>query len=146
MGRPSEFTQKIADAICERLIDGASLRTICDADDMPVRSTVRKWRDKHKEFDAQYTRARQIGLEALADDLLHLADTIAMGRTVEEGPKGTTIRTGDMIERARLKVDTRKWYLSKLAPKIYGDRSTVDVNVNDKTVARLAAGRKRVGG
>jgi hypothetical protein len=34
------------------------------------------------------------------------------------------------VQRARLKVDTRKWLLSKLQPKKYGDK--LDMNVAGK--------------
>lgn len=142
----SEYSQKIADAICERLLDGESLRTICSSPGMPARGTVFKWRGLHKSFEAQYVRAKQLGLEALADDLMHVARTTQEGETRKDTLYDTEITKADMLGHRRLVVDTAKWYLSKLAPKIYGDRSTVDVNVNDKTVARLAAGRKRTGG
>lgn len=145
LGRPSSYTPEVAAKICEGLREGKSLITLCSEEGMPARGTVHRWLDEHADFQAAYTRARTKGLEALADDLIHIANTPMEGISTETTLAERKIIKRDMIEHRKLQIDTRKWYLSKLAPKIYGDKSTVDVNVNDKTVARLAAGRKRAG-
>ena len=49
----------------------------------------------------------------MADACLAIADEVA------------TAETSEAVNAARLRVDTRKWYLSKLAPKRYGDRAQV---------------------
>lgn len=146
MGRPTDFTPELAAKILNRLRDGDSLRTICAEEDMPGRTTIWDWRESNEQFATQYARARQAGLEALADDLLHIADTPEEGVKTKETLFGIETTTGDMLDHRKLQVDTRKWYLSKLAPKIYGDKSTVDVNLKGDVVSRLQAGRKRAGG
>lgn len=104
-GRPSDYTEVLAARICERLAGGESLRAICEDDDMPAESTVRGWAvDDRGGFYAQYTRARDIGLDNMADHVIDIADT------AEDAAKG------------RLRFDARRWYLSKLAPKRYGER------------------------
>ena len=42
--------------------------------------------------------------------------------TTTKADGSTETKDGDMIERARRQVDSRKWLLSKLAPKKYGDK------------------------
>jgi len=104
-GRPSLFTQAIADEICERLANGESLLRICDDDHMPAESTVRLWVvDDREGFSAQYTRSRDIGLDMRAD---------RMEQKLMSEPD---------TQRARLLFDHDRWYLSKLAPKRYGDK------------------------
>lgn len=103
-GRPSKFTQELADRICERLAAGETLRAICRGDDMPPESTVRTWALDNEAFYAQYARAREVGYAGLADELTEIADS-----------------DGDPA-RDRLRVDTRKWLLSKALPKVYGDK------------------------
>ncbi len=103
-GRPSEYTQEIADVICERIAEGDSLRTICLGDDMPNRATVFRWLGKYAEFSDQYARARDAQADAYADDVVYIADT-------EKDP-----------QLARVRVDARKWTASKLKPKKYGDQ------------------------
>ena len=105
-GRPSVYTPEIAEKICERLSQGESLKSICRDEEMPADSTVRQWAiDDHEGFSAHYARARDGYLDHMADETLVISDD----------------SEGD-VARDRLRVDTRKWYLSKLAPKRYGDR------------------------
>ena len=123
------FSQPIADLICERLAGGESLRSICADKGMPHESTVRMWaRDDVQGFSTQYTRAREIGYDCLAEEALHIADTPVIGVKTKTNEKGE-IETveGDMIEHRRLQVDMRKWMLSKMLPKRYGDKVTTEL-------------------
>jgi hypothetical protein len=126
-GRPSLYTPELAQRICERIAEGESLRSICREDDMPAEPTVRSWAiNDLNGFSAQYTKARDIALDLMADDLIEIADTPQPGVKTKTNEKGETETTeGDMIEHRRLRVDVRKWYLSKLAPKRYGDKLAV---------------------
>lgn len=122
-GRPSKFTKAIATRICERLAAGETLRSVCRLSSMPAESTVRAWAlDDLHGFSAQYARAREIGYHGLFDEMLEIADTTQEGVKTVQKMNGTETTTGDMIEHRRLRVDTRKWMLSKALPKIYGDK------------------------
>lgn len=123
-GRSTTFTQQVADYVCQELAKGRSLRRICaDDENMPDESTVRAWAVRDESgFHPQYTRARDVGLDAMADELLDICDTPEIGRRTVHRDSGTEIIEADMIEHRRLKIDTRKWYLSKLAPKRYGQQ------------------------
>lgn len=127
-GRPCEFNQEVADKICERLADGVSLRTICDAEDMPNRATVFRWLGKYKEFSDQYACAREAQADALFDEVIDIADDSRndwMESADEEGGIGYKLN-GENIQRARLRVDARKWMAGKLRPKKYGDRQEIE--------------------
>lgn len=120
MARPSRYTLKMADEICERLADGESLRKICLSDHMPNRATVFRWLHLHSSFRDQYARAREAQADALADEILDIADDgLNDSYEDEDGNKRTD---HDVIARSRLRVDARKWIASKLKPKVYGDR------------------------
>jgi hypothetical protein len=122
-GPPTIFTQPIAEQICGDLASGKSLRRICSDQGMPAESTVRLWVINDTEgFAAQYARARDIGLDCLADEILDIADTHEMGTVVTEDEDGRKVVTGDMVKHRQLRIDARKWYLCKLAPKKYGDK------------------------
>jgi hypothetical protein len=115
MGRPTDFTSELADAICAKLAMGDSLRSICLSDDMPDESTVRGWAmDNREGFFPQYTRARDIGLDCRAD------------RLIEEARSATDAGLG------RLRFDADRWYLSKLASKRYGDKIDVTGELTHK--------------
>lgn len=124
--RTSTFTQEVADAICAELAEGKSLNEACKAEGMPAESTVRAWAlDDVEGFSAKYTRARAIGYERLADEILSISDTTQPGVKTKVNEKGEVETTeGDMIEHRRLRVDSRKWMLAKMLPKVYGDKVT----------------------
>ncbi|MCO8017510.1 hypothetical protein NI456_01430 [Brevundimonas diminuta] len=118
MPRPLEFNEAVADAICERLADGESLRSICRDDEMPAKSTVFKWLGLIPAFADQYARARETQADSLADDIVDIADD----KKLEPNDK-------------RVRIDARKWLAGKLRPKAYGDK--VAVVGGDKTDAPI---------
>lgn len=133
MARPSGYTKTIASAICARIADGESLRKICLDADMPGRRTVLDWLDDdaHADFRAKYARAREAQADFHADEIIEIADISRIGKKITTKADGTEeIVTADMVERARLQIDARKWYAAKLAPKKYGDRQAIDVTDN----------------
>lgn len=145
MGRPSEFTQAIADTICERIAEGESLRAICLDDDMPNKATVFRWLAADKAFSDQYARAREAQADALADEIVYIADTPQIGQVSVSKATGLEVTEADMIAHRRLQVDARKWMAGKLAPKKYGDKQEIDLNVTDALADRLARARLRNG-
>ncbi|WP_325051859.1 terminase small subunit-like protein [Sinorhizobium meliloti] len=124
MAGQSQWGQQTRDDILDKLSIGKSLREICNAEGMPSESLVRKWVMQDEDFGAQYARAREAGMEALADEILQIADS--QEGDVLKNEDGREIVNHDAIQRARLRVDTRKWLMSKIAPKKYGDR--LDLN------------------
>lgn len=119
MGRPSSFTQEIADLICERLADGESLRSICSGENMPSRTTVFRWLPENQTFRDQYARAREAQADLLADEILEIADDSAGDKIKLHGIE---VLNSEYVQRSRLRIDARKWIASKLAPKKYGDK------------------------
>lgn len=117
------YSPETRQAILARLAEGESLRRICGDEGMPSESAVRAWALDDPEFGAQYARAREVGYDKLAEELMEIADTPTLGviRTVK--PDGTVEeKQADMIEHRRLQVDARKWMLARMLPKKYGDK------------------------
>ena len=110
-GRPSTYSRALADAICKRLAEGESLRAISREEGMPRAPTFVLWVSKDKALAEQYAQARDSANDLMAEEILEIAD----------------IGTGD-ARRDRLRFDARRWYLSKLAPKRYGDRLMTEVS------------------
>lgn len=130
MGRHSEFTQEIANKICNRLADGESLRTICKDEDMPSRETVRLWLadERYKSFLGQYARAREEQADHYFEESIDIADNGSNDWMEQNDPENPGFRlNGEHVQRSRLRVDIRKWAASKLAPKKYGDK--LDMNL-----------------
>lgn len=123
-GRPTKYTQELADEICEGITLGNSIRTVCKPEHMPAISTFYKWIRTNEQFAKQYARATEERTEAMAEDLLDIADNGANDYMDTED--GKTQYNGDAIQRAKLRVDTRKWLMAKMKPKKYGDKLEVD--------------------
>lgn len=123
MGRPSLYTDAIADEICRRLAEGEALREICRSEGYPSEAAVRSWAiDDLHGFGARYARAREIGYDVIAEGILELADTALIGTKSVSKPTGVETTEGDNVDRSRLQIDARKWLLSKMLPKKYGDK------------------------
>jgi hypothetical protein len=121
MSKPDvRFSQAIFDTICERLSNGESLRGICRDDGMPQVSTVWRWMVDNEERRNQYMRAREEQADTLADEIVAIADNATDAQI------------------ARLQVDARKWFASKVAPKKYGDKTDITSNGNTIAVAPIA--------
>jgi hypothetical protein len=105
-GRPSSYSDELAAEICRQLAEGASLRAICEAPEMPHRDTVRTWLLNNEAFRDAYTVAREAQAEHFADQIIEIVDT------------------EPDANRARVRMDARKWVAGKLAPKKYGERVT----------------------
>lgn len=131
MGRPTTFTQAVADAIAARVADGEPLRRILrTTKGMPPWRTVFHWIEDRPEFAAQMEKARAMGYDAIAEEALEIADTPHVGITEtdkvgKDGPY-TEVRRGDMIEHRRLQVDTRLKLLAKWHWKKYGDKQHLE--------------------
>lgn len=108
MTKPAFFTPELADAICNRIADGRSLRSVCQDDDMPSRESVRRWLKEREDFRALYAEAHHERVDAMFEDMLAIADD----------------RTIDWQER-KVMIAARQWAMSKVAPKKYGDRVEV---------------------
>lgn len=128
-GRPSSYTQEMANTICELIADGQSLRSICQADDMPAKSTVFKWLTQNKDFADQYARARETQADAIFDEILSISDEKTVALEYGEGDEKAVVEVAldsVAVQRNRLRVDARKWMAGKLRPKVYGDKQTLE--------------------
>lgn len=129
MARPSNYTTEQADDICEHIAGGKSLVSWCAEDGRPNYTTVMRWIQQQPEFRNKYAGAREAQADYLAEEIVQISDD-GLNDTyeTEDGPRTNQ----DVIARSRLRVDARKWYASKLAPKKYGDKveTTLTGNVD----------------
>lgn len=133
VGRPSTFDPKTADIIAKRMADGESLRAICRDDGMPAESTVRGWHVNNTEgFGGLYERASAARVDFWAEELIEIADDGTNDWMTRKAKGGEDIEVVDAehIQRSRLRVDTRKWLMSKMAPKKYGDKLAIGGDEN----------------
>ena len=140
IGRPTKFTRKLADDICAGLAVGLSVRTVLDVANpdnkrMPAMSTFFKWLRLYPEFAEQYARAKQESADAMAEEILDIADDGRNDWMEKHDKDGNLIGymlNGEHVQRSRLRVDTRKFLMAKMKPKVYGDR--VDITSKDEKI------------
>jgi len=93
---------------------GLSAFKACEAASVP-HSTFLEWIRDDEELANSYARAREDLIERIANEVLELSDA-----DVGLQPDGK--KDWAAVQKHKLQVDTRKWLLSKLAPKKYGDK------------------------
>ena len=137
IGRPTTYSERVSNAICKRLMMQESLKSICADPRMPCVGTVAGWLSRNKDFRERYYDARRVAAE------LHVDDVFEEVRNTENDWEQTFDKNGDpngwkpnhdAIQRSRLKVDTIKWYASKLIPRMYGD----NINIEHEVTGDLA--------
>lgn len=146
-GRPTDYTPEIAESICEHIANGRSLVTYCKENDVHY-STVMRWLSSNDAFRDNYARAREDQANFIAEEILRISDDGLNDTYTDEN--GNVVVNQDVIARSRLRVDSRKWYASKLLPKKYGDKIQTEhsgemtvrakTDVSDDELANIAAG------
>lgn len=128
-GRPSTYSLEAAVIICTEISTSAkSLKTICMEDEfLPDVATVYRWLASNDEFCELYARAQDARADYLAEEILEIADDSSQDTIKMDLGDGLEIEkeNREWINRAKLRVDARKWVASKLKPKKYGDRLDV---------------------
>jgi hypothetical protein len=116
--RPTEYTEEIGDTICDRIVDGESLRTICADAGMPDPATVSGWFSSHPKFRYAYELARAFQAEGLMDESLDIIDDTSgyLVERVQANGKVVVVWDRKQLPRCRLRIDVRKWVVDQLPP------------------------------
>jgi terminase small subunit-like protein len=108
---------------------GRTLTDICRDPDMPHVRSVHNWIAEDRDgFAKRYKKARDIGCDTMADDMVDIADDRSYDWIVRTNKDGTTeaMLDPERVSKARLRFEARRWRLSKMLPRTYGDR--LDLN------------------
>lgn len=113
-GRPSKYSWALVEELCKEIALGKSLKTVTAPEGMPSISMVYRWLREHDEFRELYESSKEDAADLLAEEILEIADD----------------ESGD-TQRARLRVDARKWVAAKLKPKRFGDFQRNEITGKD---------------
>ncbi len=109
--------QAIKDEICDRIAAGETLTAICEDVHMPKTSAISTWRKNDDQFEKHYLIARDCQSDRLRDELIDISDN-----TADQDVKyGSTV-----VQRDKLRAETRKWLLSKELAHKYGEKMNVE--------------------
>jgi len=125
------YTREIENEICARLATGETLNAICRSPGFPTSQAVKLWvlEDKPPGIASRYARARQLGYETWADEVIELSDDTAY--------RDMPDIANAVVAQQRLAIDSRKWMLSKVLPKMFGDRLEVSGDPDAPLVTRI---------
>ena len=111
----------IFEYVCQEIEKGRALRKVLKDENMPSTSTFYQWLDNDEVKAKQYARATEVRADIIFDDILAIADENTNDTSINEN--GIEVVNNDVIQRSRLRIDARKWVLSKLNPKKFGDKT-----------------------
>lgn len=123
--------EAVMEIICDRLATSSDgLRKIIseghEGYKLPALSAVCRWLNEDDALREQYAHAKAAQMDFMAEEILDIADASELDMV--ESPSGDMKLDGEHVQRSRLRVDTRKWLMAKLAPKKYGDKQELNVS------------------
>ena len=136
VGRPSRYSEDVMDELCERLSKGEPMAAICRDEHMPAVPTINLWRSKDPAIDSRVARARDDGFDALALDCLNIADD--NGRDLRVLANGSVVTDSDVVQRSKLRIETRLKLLACWDPKRYGNKVDVTSGGNPVPAPMIA--------
>ena len=131
---PGHFDLDTFNTIIHRIRSGEGLIGICR--DMGFhRGRFYEWLDISEKDDPpscmlgladRYARACELRAIAQAEELIDISDDAK--KDIVVGDDGKISVDWEVVNRAKLRIDTRKWLMSKMLPKKYGtqDRSPIE--------------------
>ena len=121
--RQGKRTPEIEERIIDGLSNGIALRVLCRQDDIPSWRTVYDWMNADASFASRVAYARDLGFEALAEDILNIADD--------------TPAVSENVQLSKMRIDTRLKLLACWSPKRYGNKQTVDVGNKENETLKI---------
>jgi hypothetical protein len=124
--------------VCDLLSAGGSLQGACRQIEDAKFQTILDWVEKYPELAVHYAQARARGYQLLADEIITISDEAEVAANYK-GEDVTLQLDATAIARNRLRVDTRKWMLSKMLPKVYGEKLTTEITGSGGGPVTIAA-------
>lgn len=130
----AEMNDDLFNMICEVTANTSKgIQVILDEFDSSV-GVFWRYKEKSEDRKEQYARAKQMQLLVLAGEILSISDDTS--KDILKGEFGDTGNSA-AVNRAKLQTDSRKWILSKLAPKEYGDKIHVESDVKTTQIFKI---------
>lgn len=120
-------TDELFDLFIIRLTSGESLNKICREGGMPHWNDIWRYMERNPEAHSRYAQARAAAAQVMAQE------------AIDDAVKGS----GDPA-RDRLAFEARRWYVSKIAPKWFGDRVEHKIEVGESYIEALRLANERI--
>ena len=106
--------------ICELLSQGVTLAQIMrDHADLPSRWSIHRWMVSNPEFKEAYELARDVGYDAIADEIVNIAEDGSADWTTRRARDGSEYQVVDAeaVARSKLRVYAREKLLAAWSPR-----------------------------
>jgi len=124
----SDERSKVSQMVLDGMRNGLSAFKACQVAGVP-QSTFSRWCDDDATLAESYARAREDLIERMATEIMDISDQDV---GITDGKKDWAA-----VQKHKLQVDSRKWLLSKLAPKKYGDKLELSGDNENPLVHRI---------
>lgn len=128
VGAPTTYTYEMSEKICAAVVQSdRGLQHICATNEgFPDAATVYDWRFRDPEFDDRYLKAKRFQAQRRAEELNELGET---ARKFAYTDKDGILRLDSgILGSYKLDADNFKWTSARLAPMLFGDKKTLDIN------------------
>ena len=123
-GRPTVYSERIAEHIIEQVSLGRTFTSICSDPNMPTVRTIQYWAAQKPDFFAMLSRAREAGAEYLAGNLHdRMVDMVDRADSGDE----KKLPTKELIDSMRLYASHVQWFTARLNPRRYSERVLAEV-------------------
>ncbi len=129
IGRPKiQKTPELFKRICDLIaVTPKSIYDICKENpDIPKPSTLLDWIGHDEEFSRLYLDAKQKQVLAHMEETYKIADFGALDTTI--GDDGKVRIDSEIVARAKIRIDLRKWQAARLMPRLFGEKTEVTTN------------------
>jgi hypothetical protein len=132
-----KYSQAIAKTICTKVEEGISVAALCkNSDYFPDEATIYRWKKQYPEFKQALNDAYQIFFYKKIDEIEELSkELLNVDKDLKElnGLDAQEVKGWQAARRAhqdaiRMRLDTLKFILAKLAPKLVNDLKDQPVN------------------
>jgi len=118
-GRPTKFSEELAEKFFQEYTkEGGTIEKASKAVGIDF-STFYQWTESNEQFSQLYARARKIKATRMFEEIVQISDDVTRDMMVDG--RGDEVANHAAIARAKLRVDTRKWIMAKVLPKLYGE-------------------------
>ena len=123
-GKVQAISAALVERVCERVANGETLTAVLRDPGMPSWSSFHRRINSSYDLRAAVARAREAGYARMADDLLEIAEDGRNDYVERQGRNGKPFiaLNDEHVRRSQLRIDTRKWLLSKVLPARFGER------------------------
>jgi hypothetical protein len=143
-GQPTLYTLKLAQEICDTIATTSKgITALCKENShWPHSDTVYAWLKDHNDFSVMYAKAKRNQIDCLINEIIEIADNQGNDKYIDEN--GIEKVNNAAVNRARLRIDTRKWLACKLVPRVYGDKYIATTEAQSDELLNDCIDRKKL--